>query len=161
MTAIIDNDVECAESLVERAKKLPILLRTDDNLDTRLCKVPRPRLDVESDDRRMGTEIFLPHLEGSAMIDADLEHAHGRASEAGEVPMVHIEVVVALVDEPALIAEEVLTQRVRPDIRPRYQLKRLSPEAVQPPPYAVVIERKPRFRNSRLEVAMVDAFHDE
>lgn len=46
------------------------------------------------------------------MIDADLEHGHGAASETLEMPVVNVEVVNPLVDESSRVALEVFPQGI-------------------------------------------------
>ena len=91
MPAVIQHDVEPRQVAHDRAQERTVLLVADQYIDLRFLERLAVRVDVDAPDPGLGAEIFFPHLQRAALVDADLQHVDGAIT--GEVPVIDLESV--------------------------------------------------------------------
>jgi hypothetical protein len=113
VAAVVDDDVEGAVLLRHGPEELRVGLVPDLHDVARVGGRLRVLVDVDADQRHLRAEEPLPHVQGPAPVDPDLEDPHRAAAIGREVPGVDGEVVDPLVQHPpGAVGAEVAEQRV-------------------------------------------------
>src|SRR5882672_3204813 len=115
--AVVDEDVDARHGLADLGEEAAVGLVADENGGRRVLELLAPRVDVDADDAGAGAEVLMPHLQRSALEHADFDHDGRLAAEPLEMPVIDLEVVVPLVDEPVRVAEEVVGEGIRRSAR--------------------------------------------
>ncbi len=110
VATVVDHDVERSVLLDQRGQERWVRLVTDSDIDAGLGQGCRSGIDVDPHDHRATTQVVPPHLQGTTVRDADLEHDGCRAPKASEVALVNVEIVIPFVDQAAIVVLEVPLQ---------------------------------------------------
>src|SRR5262245_799441 len=111
MAAVVDQHIDERNVLLEALPERPVGLVSDVDVDGVGLVDAARLLDVDTMDRRVLTEVALPHLEAAAAVHADLDDDDLATDECRQVPDVEVEVVAALVDA--------VTFAMRLEVRPQ------------------------------------------
>jgi len=111
VAAVVKDDLRDAELLDDPGQKRQIRLVANAHMNPRALELCTGRVDIDADDRGVWPEKALPHLERTALGNADLEHRHASVDPGSQVSLVRREVVTPLVDDLIVVAHEVLPQR--------------------------------------------------
>lgn len=106
MAAVIENDIRRSKLSEDILQKTDVRLTANANLDLVFLKFPAFRIDVNSDNQCMGSEIPLPHLRRAAPAAADFEQYHGTTDESAKVSLVYRKVVLPLVNGSLFVVEK-------------------------------------------------------
>src|SRR4051794_29678506 len=110
MAAVVDDDVGLTEFSRDLCEKGGISLVADADFDLVFGELATPRVHIDPDDAGMRAEKAFPHLERTALATADLDQHRVPIGEAREVLLVDREVMLPLVNDAAVVGEEVLPE---------------------------------------------------
>ena len=94
MAAIVDENVNWADRLLEICPEPPVTLIADVNGDVLSRVASACRIDIDAMHVALRTKIGRPHLQAAAPIYTNLNDLHGSAHELSQVPLINIEVML-------------------------------------------------------------------
>jgi hypothetical protein len=106
VAAVVEDYIGRSEFRNDILEKTRVGLAADPYFDLVFLEGLALRVDVNSNDQRVGTKVALPHLRRPAAAASDLKKNHGAVDEPAEVSLIDGKVVLPLVNCSLLVIDE-------------------------------------------------------
>jgi hypothetical protein len=106
MAAIIENDIRGPEFIDNALQKVDIRLASDPDFDLILIETAAFRVDINTDDLGVWTEVPFPHLQRSSPAASNFDKEQGAVNVTTEMGFISRKIMFPLMNPALIIVEE-------------------------------------------------------